>query len=239
MTPLAQLQAMGVTVKAIDGELKLEGLKKLTKAKVAEGTRLARDHKSEIFRTVQAQSNAASQYPDERIVSTVQEVLRGAKLQSWEPWSGSSIWRPEEKQFVLDHLQAERAKAKRPAINWPTEILSSAKDPAIGFEKFMERLLAWARPRFAKQGERAVGSVRQWDEETVRLIEWLKRFSLPQKFVLRQNGNFLAVSVNDGGQFKNDLLREAALGPGCPRNKYGAVQKDLRRLWELFGVPGN
>ena len=72
-----------------------------------------------------------------------------------------------------------------------------------------------------------------WDTETARLVDWFlgteppsEPFALyPHVHVARPEGYWHGMRAN---------LR---LGPGGPRARWGALQKDLRRLAELFGGP--
>ncbi len=73
----------------------------------------------------------------------------------------------------------------------------------------------------------------QWDAETGRLIEWFLRTPPPPKpFSL-----YPGVTVLRPDRFWESLKGDIAGGPAAARARSGALQKDLRRLIELFGPP--
>ena len=70
-----------------------------------------------------------------------------------------------------------------------------------------------------------------WDAETAALIEWfLKTPPPPEPFELYQG-----VTVLRPVHFWQSLKGDIAAGPGKARDYTGVLQKDLRRLAELFG----
>lgn len=70
-----------------------------------------------------------------------------------------------------------------------------------------------------------------WDPETSRLLEWFRTAVLPPgPFALAP-----AVTVADSALFRRSLEADIAAGPNGTRARYGALQKDLRRLQGLFG----
>ena len=72
-----------------------------------------------------------------------------------------------------------------------------------------------------------------WDTETARIVEWFLATPPPAKpFDL-----FPHVRVIHPARWWRHLKADIATGPQGPRARYGALQKDLRRLAELFGGP--
>ena len=69
-----------------------------------------------------------------------------------------------------------------------------------------------------------------WDRETRRLVAWFRSASLPaQAFKLGPG-----LSVADARRFYLSLQQDIAAGPLGPRARTGALQADLRALWEVF-----
>ena len=78
------------------------------------------------------------------------------------------------------------------------------------------------------QGQASSG----WDAETGRQIEWFLRTPPPpEPFEL-----YKGVTVMRPVHFWESLKSDIATGPGKARACTGAFQKDLRRLFELFGA---
>lgn len=71
-----------------------------------------------------------------------------------------------------------------------------------------------------------------WSPELARIINWLEQAELPGSFQLNRT-----VRVTDGEAFRRGLLDEVAAGPNGPRTHFGALQADLRKVYQLFG-PG-
>jgi hypothetical protein len=70
-----------------------------------------------------------------------------------------------------------------------------------------------------------------WSDEVQAAIDWLTQSELPESFQLSQG-----VFVLDGAKIREVLLRDAEVGPGGPRARWGALQGDLLRLHGLFSV---
>lgn len=71
----------------------------------------------------------------------------------------------------------------------------------------------------------------RWDEETLGNIEKLRSVRLPPEgFEL-----FPGVTVVDTKKFMDALGADIERGPDGIRAKMGAVQKEIKRLVELFG----
>ena len=72
-----------------------------------------------------------------------------------------------------------------------------------------------------------------WDAETARIVEWFQSAAEPtEPFDL-----FPYVRIIHPARWWRHLGAEVAAGPRGPRARYGALQKDLNRLAELFGGP--
>lgn len=70
-----------------------------------------------------------------------------------------------------------------------------------------------------------------WDEETGRAVEWFQMADLPaESFEL-----WPWAKVSDPVKYRQFLEIDLRLGPSCPRARYGSLQRELRRLHELFG----
>ncbi len=75
--------------------------------------------------------------------------------------------------------------------------------------------------------------LRGWDSETARLIEWFLRTEPPpEPFEL-----FPHLAIIAPARWWEAIRGDIAAGPGVARARYGALQKDLSRLAELFGGP--
>jgi hypothetical protein len=75
----------------------------------------------------------------------------------------------------------------------------------------------------------------EWESETAGIIEWFMNAVPPSTpFDL-----YPYVKVLHPHRFWEAIRRDIAAGPGVARAYYGALQKDLRRLAELFGGPVN
>jgi hypothetical protein len=71
----------------------------------------------------------------------------------------------------------------------------------------------------------------KWDAKTGSVIKWFLESSPPSDpFDL-----FPHVKVIHPARWWRNLKADIAAGPGGPRAKYRALQKDLKRLAELFG----
>lgn len=76
-----------------------------------------------------------------------------------------------------------------------------------------------------------VGS--EWDAETGRIVDWFLAAPPPaEPFDL-----FPHVRIIYPARWWRHLGAEISEGPKGPRARYGALQKDLKRLAELFGGP--
>lgn len=74
-----------------------------------------------------------------------------------------------------------------------------------------------------------------WDEGTARLVAWFLTTDPPSApFILH-----LGVSIARPVRFWHAIRTDIAVGPGKARAYYGALQKDLRRLAELYGGPSS
>ena len=72
-----------------------------------------------------------------------------------------------------------------------------------------------------------------WDAEIATLIEWFLAMPPPtERFLL-----YAGVRVEQPDKFWGSLKGDIAAGPFSARAITGALQKDLRRLAELFGGP--
>ncbi len=71
---------------------------------------------------------------------------------------------------------------------------------------------------------------KDWDSETVALVEWFERTPAPAQPFRLAPGVFVARPAH----FWEALRRDIAAGPNGPRTVYGSLQKDLRRLAALF-----
>lgn len=72
----------------------------------------------------------------------------------------------------------------------------------------------------------------EWDPETALLIEWfLATKPPPGRFELQQ-----AVIIAHPARYWTYLRQDIAAGPKRARGKMGALQDDLRRLHQIFGV---
>ena len=82
--------------------------------------------------------------------------------------------------------------------------------------------------------EVAVRTATTWDAETEALIRWFLTTTPPEgPFQLYPH-----VHVARPAGYWRSMRANLRLGPGGPRARWGALQKDLRRLGELFGGPG-
>lgn len=70
-----------------------------------------------------------------------------------------------------------------------------------------------------------------WDEETLRNIEKLGKLKIPEEGFELWSG----ITVVDTKKFLAALKLDIEQGPNGIRARFGAVQKELRRLVELFG----
>lgn len=72
-----------------------------------------------------------------------------------------------------------------------------------------------------------------WDEETARAAEWFEMVDLPTApFDL-----WPWIKITDPVKYRRFLEIDIRLGPSGPRARYGSLQRELRRLYELFGPP--
>jgi hypothetical protein len=71
----------------------------------------------------------------------------------------------------------------------------------------------------------------EWEEELIRIIDWDFIFKAP----LRPFQFHRAIMVIDPVGFWDMLKSDIAAGPNGPRTKYGSLQRDLRKLSEMFG----
>ena len=80
--------------------------------------------------------------------------------------------------------------------------------------------------------DRRVGSVPpEWDTETLRLIDWFRTTTPPaEPFDLCRG-----VTVLDPVRWWRSIEGDIAAGPSGPRACYGAVQGDLRKLYDRAG----
>jgi hypothetical protein len=70
-----------------------------------------------------------------------------------------------------------------------------------------------------------------WDEETSVLVDWFLETDLPEEpFRLRRG-----VEVAQPAKFFEVLKNDIAQGVGGARARTGALQEDLRCLFDLFG----
>lgn len=70
-----------------------------------------------------------------------------------------------------------------------------------------------------------------WDEETAVLIDWFPTAALPDKrFSLRRG-----VKVTAPQKFRASLEDDIAQGIRGARARTGALQEDLRNLFDMFG----
>ena len=73
----------------------------------------------------------------------------------------------------------------------------------------------------------------EWDAETARIVEWFLAAPPPtEPFEL-----FRGVNIIHPARWWRHLGAEISDGPDGPRAKYGSLQKDLKRLAELFKGP--
>ena len=73
----------------------------------------------------------------------------------------------------------------------------------------------------------------EWDAETARIVEWFLAAPPPtEPFDL-----FPYVRIIHPARWWRHLGVDISAGPKGPRARYGALQKDLKRLAELFGGP--
>lgn len=71
----------------------------------------------------------------------------------------------------------------------------------------------------------------EWDEKLLGLIEWFRSAELPDEpFTLRPG-----VRVAEPLLWYARIEADISGGPETPRALYGALQADLRTLWERFG----
>ncbi len=70
----------------------------------------------------------------------------------------------------------------------------------------------------------------EWDSETCKLIDWFSD-TIPQAepFELCKG-----VTILDPARWWQSINGDVASGPNGPRARYGAVQGDLRRLYQRF-----
>jgi hypothetical protein len=66
-------------------------------------------------------------------------------------------------------------------------------------------------------------------DEVKSAIDWILQSELPESFQLSQG-----VFVLDGAKFREALLRDVEAGPNGPRARWGALQRDLLRLYRMF-----
>jgi hypothetical protein len=81
---------------------------------------------------------------------------------------------------------------------------------------------------FVPQGN----EVTPWAPETAAALRWLETWTPPPEPFHLSPG----VVVSDPGRFVARLRGDAAEGPNGPRARHGALQKDVRLLWERFGT---
>jgi len=74
--------------------------------------------------------------------------------------------------------------------------------------------------------------------EFLNLYEWVQTVTpdmLPAAPFAASDG----VTVLDSGLWLESVQAEARCGPAGPRAKYGAIQADMRRIYELTTIPGS
>lgn len=74
----------------------------------------------------------------------------------------------------------------------------------------------------------------RWDAEIAATIEWFLATAPPAEPFQLHPGVWIAHPARWWASLRDDI----AVGPGKGRAYYGALQKDLRRIAELFGGPG-
>jgi len=80
-------------------------------------------------------------------------------------------------------------------------------------------------------GTRDLAARGEWAPETVALIEWFLETPPPEApFELQQ-----AVTIVRPAHYWEYLKADIKAGPNRARGKTGALQGDLRRLYQLFG----
>ena len=73
-------------------------------------------------------------------------------------------------------------------------------------------------------------SAEGWDGETSRLIDWFSTTTAPaEPFELCQG-----VTILDPARWWRSIEGDIEPGPNGPRARYGAVQSDLRKLYDLM-----
>ena len=70
-----------------------------------------------------------------------------------------------------------------------------------------------------------------WDEETSVLVDWFLETDLPEGPFRLKRG----VEVGQPGKFYEVLKNDVAQGVDGARARTGALQEDLRCLFDLFG----
>ena len=78
-----------------------------------------------------------------------------------------------------------------------------------------------------------MNTLSNWDVETARLVDWFLTTEPPEGPFALYPHHYIA-RPGPYWEYVKDNLR---LGPGGPRARWRALQKDLRRLAELFGGP--
>ncbi len=78
--------------------------------------------------------------------------------------------------------------------------------------------------------ERASRVASQWGD-LAPVVEWFLDATPPaEPFKLKQG-----VTITDPARWWRDIARDIAAGPEGPRARYGALQDDVTRAWQMFG----
>lgn len=77
-------------------------------------------------------------------------------------------------------------------------------------------------------------SQKEWNPEATTLVQWF--LDEGQHHLPTESFEFTPwIRVIDPEHFKEALLFDISMGPSGPRNQFGALTADLKRLKELFG----
>lgn len=95
----------------------------------------------------------------------------------------------------------------------------------------------WSKDEIENFVRASVWITGTWPPAIRLIINWLKETELPEKpFVLKYtDGGHPLINVDNARTFQKQLLQDISFGPGGPKAYYGALQSDIRRVYEVFG----